>query len=314
LVCWLLLVRPCAAQATSHEVRLRSLSPLPSRVAGQLLTRLNAELKVAGFSVNAGDTPDAPGDYADIVVTARGERVQVEITTTAEGASSHVVLNGGEREIAALALQATEFLRAGLSPRVTLPPASIPAAPAVVSERALPRTPPRGGFGWGDVGASVLSSWHAHDRLALLSLAGGYAWPQGVSAGLGLDLPLNSATFRTAHGSADYRVLLTGMDLGYAPLSWSGGAITLGLYAGAARVSSVGHPDAPSLGRSPQLWALALGARLGFWQQLGGVVAVHASARVLGLSPSPVVAVLSDERRLGNPSAVLELGLRVLGR
>jgi hypothetical protein len=104
------------------------------------------------------------------------------------------------------------------------------------------------------------------------------------------------------------------MDLGYAPLSWSSGAITLGLYAGAARVSSVGHPDAPSLGRSPQLWALGLGARLGFWQQLGGVVAVSVSARVIGLSPSPVVAVMADERRLGNPSGVLELGLRGLGR
>jgi hypothetical protein len=53
---------------------------------------------------------------------------------------------------------------------------------------------------------------------------------------------------------------------------------------------------------------------LGAEIRVNSLVALLGQARVVSLSPNPVVAVLADERRLGGPSILFELGARIGGR
>jgi hypothetical protein len=253
--------------------------------------------------------------YADIVLSASGERVQLEITSRSRGASSHVVLDGTEREIGPLALQATEFLRAGVTPRE----ASDSTARARRSSAAdtAPRHRPEAAMAGGwmlDLGATLLTNWSSGDRLPLLSVGTGYALPARLRLGGSVDVPLASATFRATAGSADYRMGLAQLHADYAWLRWARGEATLGLAIGMARVTTDGRPQASMKATHAELWSLTLGARLAAELRFGSSMALLGRARVLGLSPNPLVAIGAEERRLGGPALLFELGVRVGGR
>lgn len=327
-----LFARPGAAQTFDAASALAERAPgvrlrydaQPARLVTLLVMRLSAELKVAGFSVEPApgeglallaEQHEPAGSYADIRVTVDGDRAELDITSRARGASSHVVLAGSEREVPALALQATEFLRAGLLPRLTPLAPALPGREAPSAKAAPPTSlAPVHGQWLLDVGGAVLGNWRAGDRLLLLSLGAGYASPQRVTVSAGLDVPLGSATFRSPQGFADYRLWFLQLHADYAWLRWRSGEASLGLGFGTARVTSVGRPLVPLEGRQPELWALALGARLSAELRASSKLACFARARVVSLSPNPLIAVLSDERRLGSPSILLELGLRIGGR
>jgi hypothetical protein len=330
--CVFLQASPSAAQAPVAAATPPSAAPLvrlqydavePPRLVALLVTRLRAELNVAGFSValpaaadGAGTSASASGEaggYADISITESGEqRVQLEIASRTLAASSHVVLLGGERNVPALALQATEFLRAGLVPRLVT---SEPAPPSQTSAASPSpaRDEPPGRF-LVDVGATLLTNFRAGDRLALLSLGAGYAWPERASLRAVFDVPLASASYETRVGASDYRIYQGGLEADYAWLRWRGGEATLGLCAGVAKVTTVGRSPTPLEPSSPELWALTLGGRAAVEHRLSPLIAITASVRVLGLSPNPVVAILADERRLGSPSILFQLGARIGGR
>jgi hypothetical protein len=81
-----------------------------------------------------------------------------------------------------------------------------------------------------------------------------------------------------------------------------------------AKTTTTGRPHAPLAPGHAELWSLSLGARLAAEVRLSPILALLGQARLVSLSPNPIVAVLDDERRLGGPSILLELGVRVGGR
>jgi hypothetical protein len=222
-----------------------------------------------------------------------------------------VVLVGAVHEGPALALQATEFLRAGLLPRVALP--APPLSPALPRVEPVRPPPPRG-RALLDVGGAWLTNVGAGDGLWLLSLGAGYAFPERFSLSMGADVPLGSATFRASRGAADYRLWGGAWRADYAWLRFRRGEATLGLGIGAARITSAGRPDSPLEGLRSGAWALSLEARFGGELRLTADLAVFARTRVVTLSPNPVVALLAEERRLGAPALLFELGARLGGR
>jgi hypothetical protein len=280
-------------------VKLRYEDGPSPRLVSRLLTRLRAELEVAGFGIVTA------GPAAEVAVTATDERVQLEISS-----SSHAVLSGTEREIPLLALQATEFLRAGLLPRATPPEPERKSDAPLPATFAPPPSPPRGAWSM-DVSGSWLTGFRAGDHLPLVSVGATHRFPERLSLGLGGDVPLGPATFDAARGSAKYRIWLGALHADYAWWRSSRGTASLGLELGAARISSDGLPDAPLEARHPSRFALALGARLAAELRLSPSVALLAQARVLSLSPTPLVAVLDEERAVGNPSIIFGLGVRV---
>jgi hypothetical protein len=284
-------------------VRLSYEIPPPDRTS-RAVTRLVAELRLTGFTVMLPGSPETERAPTRIAISETETGLRLEITSVVQGAASHVVLAGTEQELSALALQASEFLHAGLIPRTA------PRAPERVPEVTPP--PPRAsGAAFFDVGASLLTNPAVADHLPLLSFGVGYAWPERVAVSAALDVPLASATFRGDAGSADYRLWLAGLAADYGFVRWQRGQATLGLCVGAARATSTGHPSAPAEARSPASWSLVLGARAGVELRLTRHVSFISQLRALALSPNPVVAVLADERRLGSPSLVLELGARL---
>jgi hypothetical protein len=298
----------------------------PPRLVTLLVTRLKAELRVAGFVAvlpnvhevagpGSGLQPVGSSGYADIALSASGERVQLEITSHSRGASSHVVLNGTEREIGPLALQATEFLRAGVTPRDASDSTAEARRSSAVDSASRKRPEGAQGGGWVlDLGATLLTNWSSGDRLPLLSVGTGYALPARLLLGGSVDVPLASATFRATAGSADYRMGLAQLHADYAWLRWASGEATLGLAIGMARVTTAGRPQASMKATSAELWSLTLGARLAAELRFGSSVALLGRARLLGLSPNPLVAIGAEERRLGGPALLFELGVRVGGR
>lgn len=319
LACLLFSARPGHAQDASREVQL-DYGTQPSRLTTLTVTRLTAELRIAGFTIAEPPVEDAPepgadgvepppSSYANVVILIKGVRIQLEITSRAQGASSHVVLVGTEREVGALALQATEFLRAGLLPRIE--PMAERATATEPRVSVSPTEPVRRGRVFTELGAALLHDWGANDVLPLLSLGGGYGWPSGLALSGSVQLPLRRARFDADAGSADYRLWLGQIQADLPWYRWSTGRATLGLSIGAARVSATGRSSEPKDARSPEAWALSLGARIGAEQELTTHVSAFGQLRALGLSPNPLVAVLGDERRLGNPSLVVELGTRI---
>lgn len=314
LSCALAWAEPSAAQevgveaaAAARSVRLRFDAADTSRALATAVTRLSAELRVAGFDVV--NAVEVNGDsYGDVEIRASDGRLRLEITSTAQGASSHVVLVGTESEVGGLALQATEFLRAGLSPRAVVPAA---APEKAASEAPTPVALALRGRLFLDAGAGLLTNWRAGDVLPLFSLGGGYEFPERIALSVAGDVPLGTATFDAQRGSADYRQWLGGLQADYAWLRGNSGQLTIGSYVGVARTSSSGRPEAPLRARGESSWALALGARLGGELKLTSFASLVVQARVLGLSPNPLVDVIGETRRLGSPSIALNLGVRI---
>jgi hypothetical protein len=310
-LCWLARPAPSAAQtkleapSTPRLVQLDYAIPAPGRLTSLAVTRLVAELRLTGFTVMLPGSAAAARAPTRITISESESGVELEITSAVQGAASHIVLAGTEQEVGPLALQASEFLRAGLLPRAApRTPEAPPAAPAPAP------APAATGSAFLDLGASLLTNGSAADHLTLLSFAAGYAWPERVALSATLDVPLGWATFHGPFGSADYRLWLAGLSADYGFVHWRRGQATLGVYVGAARTTTTGHPDAPAESQSPTLWSLALGARAGVELRLTQHVSFLNQLRLLALSPNPVVSVLADERRLGSPSLVLELGAR----
>ncbi len=275
-------------------------------------TRLCSELHAGGFdcalvpATTQLATSERSAPYALVVLTIEGDRLKLDMTSSAVGSSSHVVLLGAESELAALMLQATEFLRAGLVPRAALAPpprAKEPSAPPPASVRRH----------WlVDLGPAVLSNWGARDFLPVVSFAAGYSPSLRLSIRALADLPLAQAHFQTERGTADYRIGLGTLDVAYAVMQGAQARLALGLDAGAARVSSSGRPVAPLEPRDSARWTLVLGVGATGEVRLSRRLALIAQGRVLRLSPNPLVAILGDERRLGNPCLLLGLGVRVV--
>lgn len=308
------------------RVSLRYDADAPPRLVTLLVTRLRAELRVAGFvaalpnahavsAPGAAQQPAESSGYADIELSASGERVQLEITSRSRGASSHVVLNGTEREIGPLALQATEFLRAGVTPREASDSTGEARRSPAVDTASRNRPEGAKGGGWVlDLGATLLTNWSSGDRLPLLSVGTGYALPARLLVGGSVDVPLASATYRATAGSADYRMGLAQLHADYSWLRWASGEATLGLAIGMARVTTAGRPQASMKATSAELWSLTVGARLAAELRFGSSVALLGRARLLTLSPNPLVAIGAEERRLGGPALLFELGVRVGAR
>jgi len=338
-----------AAQTAAEEMPTRAQSK-PARLVwiqcdsppelpllAEGLTRLVAELGVAGFEVKLlgrGESGLAEGwqepepdderegvePYALLHLSVAGDQLRLEISSHAARTSSHLSIVGKKREVAALCLQAAEFLRAGLVPNLSAPNApSAPSAPPSTPPEPLerppsaadePRSSPRSGSFRLDLGAALLSNWGARDSLSLLALRSGYAFTSGFALAAAVYVPLNDARFVASHGFADYRLWLGAVEANYAWLEWPQGELSLGFDAGLARSSSVGTPDAPWQAEQAAAWSLLLGAGLGAEYRVSDAFALAADAHVLSLSPSPVVAIVADERRLGGPAVRFGLGAR----
>jgi hypothetical protein len=303
----------------SRTVRITHDSHEPPRLVVLAVTRLSAELRVAGFSVISSAASDAAGPtiqdraaetYADISVGMLADQLRLDISSRSLGASGHVVLLGRERELGLLALQATEFLRAGLVPRAQLARARTPRANSPPAPAPLRVAEPHGRWLL-DGGAALLTNWGTGDRLPLLAFGAGYEWPQGVSLLASLDAPLHDASFETARGGADYRAWLVGARADYRLLEWSTGALNLGLCAGGAEISSEGRPLPPLEPLRASSWAAYLGASLATEYRLTRVFAVTGQARVVSLSPNPLVSIVDQERRIGSPALLFGVGARL---
>lgn len=309
------------AQPTlSRKVRLAHDSAEPSPLVGSAVTRLAAELRVAGFSVllrSAVSEPEpAESDnsevYADISVGMLSDQVRLDISSRSLGASGHVVLLGREREIGLLALQATEFLRAGLVPRASVERARLPRAVAPHAAAATATRPAEQQGRWLlDAGPALLTNWGAGDRLPLLALSAGYASPRGISLFATLDVPLHEARFQTERGVADYRSWLAGARGDYRLVDGSSGSLSLGLCAGAAKTASEGRPLAPLEPLRASAWALYLGASAAAEYRLTRSVAVTAQARLVSFSPNPLISIVDEARRLGSPALLFGVGARL---
>lgn len=309
------------AQPTpSQKVRLAHDSAGPSPLVISTVTRLAAELRVAGFSVllrGAVSEPDpAESDdtevYADISVGMLADQVRLDISSRSLGTSGHVVLLGREREIGLLALQATEFLRAGLVPRASVERARLPRVVAPPTAAAAATRPAEQQGRWLlDVGPALLTNWGAGDRLPLLALGAGYASPRGVSLFATLDVPLHDARFETERGIADYRSWLAGARADYRLVSWSSGSVSLGLCAGAAKTTSEGSPLPPLEPLRASAWVLYLGASAGVEYRLTRSFAATAQARLVSFSPNPLVSIVGEARRLGSPAVLFGVGARL---
>lgn len=279
------------------------------------LTRLNAELKVGGFAVVFHDAPSNPNTtYADVRVAEHDDRVLLDVTSRSESAKSHVMLEGVEKEIGPLALQAVEFLRAGLVPSLSSSASTQPPHPEPPSELPRPVTQPKVGRWYLDLGGTLLTNVGQKDTLVLLSTGVGYALAERLALGVSADIPLNAATLTADRGSADYRQWLGELRGDYSFWRSSQGEVAWGTLLGVARTAANGRPDPPSQAEHPALWSLTLGATLRAELKLSALVALQAEARVLSMSPSPVVAVFEADRRLGAPSVLFNLGARVGGR
>jgi len=292
----------------------------------QGVTRLAAELKVAGFQPRLPEREPTVGEpsqselqgaepmpYASIRLALVGDRLQIEVSTESNGTSSRLVLMSGRRDVAAAALQAAEFLSAGLVPRLGLPHAR--QLRAARSDDRAATAPPSSEptsetFGLA-LGGAALTNWAASDVLPLLAVHSSLALSPVFSWGTDFYLPLGAARFDAAHGSASYRVWLGELNLGVTCLRSRRSTLTLGANAGIAWTTTAGSPTAPLQPREPGAWSLAVGLGAASEYRLVGALAVIAEGRVLTLSPSPVVVVVDDERRLGRPSALLGIGLRV---
>jgi hypothetical protein len=300
----------------------------PAPLLAQGVTRLVAELKVAGFRVRllerASSATDAdraepneiPPLYASIRLSVVGDRLQIEVDTDSNGTSSRLVLVSGRRDVAVVALQAAEFLSAGLVPRLGLPAARRPHPAAANGEAAAAQAPlgsrPEA-FGLA-LGAAAMTNWASGDALPLLTIHSQLALSPIFSWGTDFYLPVGAARFDAARGSANYRVWLGELDWGVHCLRTPRSTLTLGINAGIARTATAGAPTAPLQPRDPGAWSLALGVGIASEYRLVGALAVIAEARIVTLSPSPVLVVVDDERRLGRPSALLGVGLRVFAQ
>lgn len=301
-------------------VNLASESAPATRLVAILLTRLQAELKVGGFAValdrdSSSVSSKANPVYAEVKVAERDGRVLLDVTSRSQSASSHVELTGSEKEIGPIALQAVEFLRAGLVPRVSAPHAG---STAQVEEpgRAPLRpgaAPAAASWPYLDLACSLLTNLGHNDTLALLSTGVGYAGTERLALGVIGDIPLNSATLTGHRGSADYRLWLGSLSADYSFWRSRQGELAFGTSLGVARTVANGHPDPPGQPAQPRLWSLTLGVRLRAELKLNPLLAIQTEARVLSMSPSPVIAVFDEERRLGAPSVLFGLGARVGG-
>ncbi|HVY32752.1 MAG TPA: hypothetical protein VHB79_39725 [Polyangiaceae bacterium] len=332
LVCGLALSRQCwAADPASvpveeHDTSAAALVHLTiesapaTRLVAILLTRLQAELNVGGFAValdvdSSSAPPKANAAYAEVEVAEREGRVLLDVTSRSQSASSHVKLTGSEKEIGPIALQAVEFLRAGLVPRVAAPRAgsSAPLHESVSAPPGPVSAPDAVGRAYLDLGCGLLTNLGPNDKLALLSTAVGYAGAERLAIGVMGDIPLNSTTLTAPRGSADYRLWLGSLSADYSFWRSRRGELAFGTTLGVARTVANGHPDPPGQAAQPKLWSLTLGVRLRAELKLHPLIAIQAETRVLSMSPSPVVAVFDEERRLGAPSVLFGLGARVGG-
>lgn len=323
---WVFSVTPVfAADAASGEAADRTAQPcvliqyndLPSsELLAHALTRLRAELRAAGFTFTLCAEPSAlegsgaGAPYALIVLTVEEGQVRLDITSRSVGTSSHVILVGTRREVEALMLQATEFLRAGIVPRLGGAPRT-PAPPSRAVTHAL--QPPQRQSHWVvDLGPSVLANWGAHDVLPLASFGIGFNPSPSTSVRVAFDVPVGKARYETQQGAVDYRIWLGTLTAEYAPLRGTYWGLSLGLEAGGARVLSSGKPVAPLEPRDAALWTLAMGARATSVLRVSRRFALITQLRVLSLSPNPVVAILDNERRLGSPCILLGFGARLV--
>lgn len=277
------------------------------------VTRLRAELHVAGFASAvaepaAADSGPREPTYGRVSLAVEGEQLRLEVVSASSASSSHATLRGAEREVEGLMLQATEFLRAGLVPRVA-PRSSPPVEPAP-PERTAPPLPLRRRWAV-DAGMTLATNWGARDLLPLGSFAALHYPARRLALGAAFDMPLGQARYDATLGSADYRIGFGTLEADYAVLHGARGSLALGIGVGAARTLSSGQPLPPLQPDQASLWSLSLGASLRAELRLWRYFALTARARVVSLSPNPLIAVLDDERRLGSPCLLFGLGARV---
>lgn len=275
------------------------------------VTRLRAELNAAGFvGIVTQPTTESPGEtvpvYGRISLLVHGEQLRIDIISTSSATSSHAILLGTEGEIEGLMLQATEFLRAGLVPRL---------GPRAVrrGERAVappPRESPRRRWAV-DAAMTLGTNWGSEDVLPLVSFAAQHYPAKRLAVGVAFDVPIADARFETAHGAAEYRIGFGQVEMDYTLLGGARGALALGLQLGAARTLSTGQPLPPLEPHSASLWSLSLGVGLRAELRIWRFFAVSTRFHVVGLSPNPLVAVLDEERRLGRPCLLFSLGGRL---
>lgn len=306
-----------AASATEPAVRpvvtlaydTASTSPLLLHA----VTRLRAELNAAGFTgvlrepwnVSGGGRASA---YARVSLEVTDESLRLDIVSSSSATSSHAILLGTEREVEGLMLQATEFLRAGIVPRLAPRAAvSVERAPLLPAQRQAP------GRRWAvDAGATLATSWGAADVLPLLSFAAGYYPAARLSVGGSFDIPLASGRYPARLGSATYRILFGSLEAEYVVVGSAPAALALGLSVGAAHTVSWGEPLLPLEPRNASLWSLSLGVGVRAELRLWRFLALTTRLRAISLSPTPLVAVVDDERRLGSPCLLFSFGGRVV--
>jgi hypothetical protein len=280
-----------------------------SPVIEESITRIVAELRAAGFEVELDSSDAGDSRYlAKLRLSLAGDELRVEITSDAT--ASTVAITGPQQEVAAVALQSAEFLRAGLVPRFA--PAQAPPAEDVAPKRTEAEAPEPPADRWliGLSGA-LLTNWGAGDRLPLLDIAPGFSLSSRFAVGVHVFVPLADARFQTATGDADYRTWLALAGAEIELLRWSAWQLAAGVNAGVARSVATGRPAVPFEALDSALWSLALGADLSVDYQLLESLALSTQLHVLSLSPQPIVAVREYERGLGRPSLLASLGARV---
>jgi hypothetical protein len=298
-----------------------------SSLLAEGVTRVVAELRVAGFEVqmagergadaavpNEGSASALPPltPYATMSLSERDDQLTVEIRSDSNANSSRLIILGRERDVAVLALKSAEFLRAGLAPHVQA--ARSPVTSSGMSHAPAPAAIPQRlpAHLWQlDLGGAFLTNLGVGDHLPLLTIHPAYLALPRLALGAALDLPLGDAHFEASQGSGSYRVWFGSVSASASWLKWRNGEMTVGASAGVARTLSTAVPNPPLKARQPAFWSLALSLDAGLDYQVIEPLALVAEAHLLALSPSPVVAVVEDERRLGRPSLMLGLSARI---
>jgi hypothetical protein len=295
-----------------------------------VFTRVRAELRSLGFDVEVARDAGASSSRAEIEVISRGSDAAATIQIAPDAAKVGVWLldrSTGRATLAALlpsgsdpalvALRAVEALRASLIDVHTLVPNRLErAAPAPSEPIALPT--PRVSPTW--FGASfgpALAVSAGRIGISFHALAVGHWMP---SAHFGLEVlglvPLTSARWSAAEGTASLSFGLMGLGARYRPIIGRAWSVDVAAVLAAARLHGEGVPANDGFfGDQRDTWMATPLIRLGAGVEIAPSLRLRAEA-VGAATLSPLVYTFADGSRAtwARPLVIASIGLEVVGR
>jgi len=306
----------------------------PDLLEQRTVTRLRAELAVAGFEVTemvrgAGDAreaaeaePPVPGVFATIVVVPRTPDtadIWVADRITGKTVVRRVRVDADARsDVAAiLAVRAVELVQASLleaiEPPVHEQRPSSPPLPSDVSEWMDGRRPRAESSLSLEAGLGVLHSFGGVGPALVPVLGVSYAWTIELSLGLRAGATAFASNLDATVGSLAVRQELISLDLVYRPPLTTGRIRPVAILgAGAYHLGVVGTARAPYEGRTAGLFAAMVDVGLGATFSLGRRVSLVVDVRALIVVPKPIVRAAGEQiGSISQPSPLSEATLDV---